>query len=269
MHSEQVGFAFRSDGNLLPPGLDVYSYRLMKAALHHILRTLGLCVFRERAGAVCGHRLEHDLRILVGKEDPMCLDVGANEGQTIQLLQKTFLRPMIHSFEPSSQTFKRLASREFGPLTKLHQVALGEQQATATFQNYEDSVLSSFLNLNRDSKENVFSENAVRSTEVVEIQTVDNFCAQEAIEYIDILKIDTQGFDIHVLRGARSMLSEKRAKVVITEANFSQLYEGQTDVLEVIAHLRQLGIELIDFYEKQRRSSGELAWVTAVFSRRD
>jgi FkbM family methyltransferase len=227
--------------------------------------TFGLFVARRYPNAVNGHDLLYDLNVVVRKENPLCFDIGANRGQTIALLQRCFPRPRIHAFEPSSATFATLASQSFGSAVTLHQLALGEQVGTAEFRNYTQSELSSFLPVNTNKSENIFAEEKLILTESVQVDTLDSFCATQSIDQIDLLKIDTQGFELPVLRGGAGLLKKKRVGAVLLELNFAHLYEGQSDPLDILALMRTHNMRLVDYYEKERASGRELSWATALF----
>ena len=51
----------------------------------------------------------------------------------------------------------------------------------------------------------------------VDITTIDSYCQKQNIKSIDILKMDVQGNEINVLKGAKQMLKEKRIKLIFTE----------------------------------------------------
>lgn len=221
---------------------------------------------RQIRGRAAGYDLKHDLKAIVDSNNPVCFDVGANQGQTIQLLQQCFASPVIHAFEPSSTTYSSLVSQSFGPQVHLHQMALGEHSGTAEFRNYKHSDLSSFLPVNPDA-ENIFAEVELISLESVSVNTLDQFCAGQNIEQIDLLKIDTQGFELPVLRGGIELLRNKQIKTVLLELNFSMLYEKQSDPLDILHLLRDCGLRLVDYYEKERLRGKELSWVTALFTR--
>ena len=57
----------------------------------------------------------------------------------------------------------------------------------------------------------------------VQTQTLDNFCLSEKIENIDVLKIDTEGNDLNVLKGAKKLLSENKIKVIYTEISDTKI----------------------------------------------
>lgn len=231
------------------------------------LSSLGLFAARKYPNCINGYRLTDDLSVIVPGNTPLCFDIGANKGQTIDLLQSLYKQPVIHAFEPASTTFTALKKQAPGTGVYLHQLAFGEQVGVAEFRNYQQSELSSFLPMNRDRKENLFAEEAVVSIESVRVETLDNFCTTHHIDHIDLLKIDTQGFELPVLRGGANLLGQGKVGAVLLELNFARLYEGQSDPLEILQLLRTYNMRLVDYYEKERVSGRELSWTTALFMR--
>ena len=61
----------------------------------------------------------------------------------------------------------------------------------------------------------------INNVTTVQVETLDNYCQRNSISKIDLLKIDTQGYDLEVLRGAKQMLSEHR----IIEITFIDIYQ--------------------------------------------
>ena len=51
----------------------------------------------------------------------------------------------------------------------------------------------------------------------VETQTIDNFCSENNINYIHLLKLDTEGNEFNILKGAENLLSKNKIKVIYTE----------------------------------------------------
>lgn len=99
---------------------------------------------------------------------------------------------------------------------------------------------------------------------VVEVSTVDDYCAVNGVDALDILKTDTQGWDLEVLRGAQRMISKNAIHLVFTEMNFVELYEGMVPFDAYYGYLREQGFALLSFYPicylKNRA-----AWMDAVF----
>jgi hypothetical protein len=61
------------------------------------------------------------------------------------------------------------------------------------------------------------------------------------------------------------LFEQRRVSAVLLELNFSKLYEEQADPLAIIKFLRDYGLQLVDFYEKERMNNRELSWTTALF----
>jgi FkbM family methyltransferase len=233
--------------------------------LKSVLSFVGLFMARQFKGRVTGYDLARDLGLIVTKNNPVCFDVGANRGQTIQLLQGCFSTPVIHAFEPATVCFNELSRQSFGARVNLHQLAFGDHDGVAEFRNYEHSELSSFLPLHLDKRENLFAEEEVVSVESVQVHTLDHFCATHNIDYIDLLKIDTQGFELPVLRGGVGLLRQQKIGAILLELNFATLYDGQSDPLDIMQLMRANGMRLVDYYERERITGFELSWTTALF----
>lgn len=141
-------------------------------------------------------------------------DIGANEGQCAQWMREYYSSPdiQIYSFEPAKQPFDILASKadklKISPL----KVACSSQTERRTLYEYEGSVLNSLNSSTPVSN----AKNSIRES-VVECISIDDFCNQSKIERIDILKIDTEGFDLEVLKGATKMLAEGKIRFIYFE----------------------------------------------------
>jgi histidyl-tRNA synthetase len=106
----------------------------------------------------------------------------------------------------------------------------------------------------------------LRRKELVEVKTVDWFVQQHDMKRIDVLKIDTQGYDLEVLRGAEESFERGVIQNVFVELNFIKLYENQGDAFQITAFLAARNIRLVDYYDKVRGRHG-LDWCNALFTR--
>jgi hypothetical protein len=91
-------------------------------------------------------------------------------------------------------------------------------------------------------------------------------CNSSWPEHINLLKIDTQGFELQVLRGAERMLSERRICALMLEVNFSMMYQVQSPFAQILEQLDARGYYLVDFYQKARIKH-RLSWCNALFCR--
>jgi FkbM family methyltransferase len=132
---------------------------------------------------------------------PLCIfDVGANHGQFLEMLVEGLgaTPKVIHAFEPGAAAFREL-SRRHGSRDdlRLNQLALGGKNGKVTLHyDHEGSGLASFYN-RRLEHFNV----AFEKSEVVDVETLDNYRANHGIGEIDLLKLDVEGSELEVLEG--------------------------------------------------------------------
>jgi FkbM family methyltransferase len=151
----------------------------------------------------------------------LVVDVGANDGRWLSALQR--IVPIDHAecFEPNPAAYALLQRRFRGhPEVRLHQAALGERQGSQTLYMTQKSVFSSLLPPSTILKE--YAGGAVVSTIEVPVSTLDNEVS--ATDIVDLLKIDVQGFERYVLKGAVRTLTQTRSLLV--EMTFFSRYEG-------------------------------------------
>lgn len=144
-------------------------------------------------------------------------DVGANVGQFAREALREFDGALVHSFEPHPKTFAELSGRLSGERIRPVLLALGEFVGNATmFEFRQDGGKINSLVPNAHYHQ-IFAGEAHQI--IVPCSTLDAYCADADIATIDLLKVDTEGFDLEVLKGARGMLSEGRVRFVYVEFN--------------------------------------------------
>ncbi len=158
-------------------------------------------------------------------DDPVIFDVGANKGDYVALiLEAAAGRPtVIHAFEPDPVVADQLRQRyagldRFTVVTK----GLSDKSGHFEFTRYAQNTLSSFHM--DDEMPGSVRRDLPRETVRIELSTVDEHCAAHGVERIDLLKVDTEGHDLFVLKGARRMLAEKRIARVQFEFSAMNLY---------------------------------------------
>ena len=167
-------------------------------------------------------------------------DVGANVGQTVDELRSIFAEASIYSFEPVPSTFKALIAntRRYRGVECIP-CALGDTPGTASIT---DSGTSGQNTLNTSAKPGA-------PTVEVKVDTIDAFCVAHGIEAIDVLKIDTEGFEMSVLRGARGMLEHGSIGFVLAECEFTpNPAEPHGDFFEIAPFMMGLGYRVVAFY---------------------
>jgi FkbM family methyltransferase len=186
-------------------------------------------------------------------------DVGANTGQTILLLKKYFPDGSIYAFEPGKSAFDEL-QRKFSSLRSLHlkNIALGSNEEVKEFFENKFSTMSSFLHLGKDGWGEVIEKKEIQLT------SIDQFCRKENISRINILKSDTQGFELEVLNGAREMLGNKAIQFVYLEINFIELYKELPSFSDIYNFLSSHGYKLLRFYDFNYYENA-IGWGDALF----
>jgi FkbM family methyltransferase len=199
------------------------------------------------------------VRLLKYSQPAVVFDVGANVGTTVEEFHTVFRNPLIHAFEPGPEAFQQLTAKasKLSGVT-VNNMGLGSCNGHLPFHQNELSVMSSFL----ESDTDCWSK---RTSDVnVPVGTVDDYCEKNRIRRIDVLKSDTQGYDLEVLRGAERMLSNGRIYLILCEIIFSDMYKGLPDLDEIYRYLRDRGFSLVTFYrfEYQNNRAG---WTDALF----
>ena len=160
----------------------------------------------------------------------LCIDIGANVGKYTKLLL-TETKSKIISFEPLPLAFKDLQKIEQDnpERLKVYNYAIGEKDETLEL-NYsnEKSEKASFLeNLNELSFYD-FKNNQKIKTKVYCLDTFFSNNPNLLSKNIDLVKIDTEGFEFEVLKGAKKMLEQNPPKYIQIEFNWHQLFKAQT-----------------------------------------
>jgi FkbM family methyltransferase len=177
-----------------------------------------------------------DIGLLKNLRVENIFDVGANTGQSAREYLTRFPSARVFSFEPVESSYRELvksqgANRRFSA----HRIAFGASAGQARMTVDGSSDLARF------------SEDG---TEVVNVETLDGFCTQHAVERIDLLKVDTEGHDLEVLEGARSMLSDQRIQLVQVEAGMNPDNRLHVPFEALKAFLEKQGYLLFGVYEQ-------------------
>lgn len=208
-------------------------------------------------------------RVLERLEVDLVLDVGANQGQYATDVRGAEYAGRIASVEPASQQFARLAARAAAdPAWEAHRMALGAQPGKATLNIAANEGKSSSLLASRDLQFGTTAQMRYVGSEVVEVETLADAGPRIAGDAQRILlKVDVQGLELEVIRGAGDFLS--RVVAIELELSLLPLYERQPDWRAVVDELEKLGFTLFaidpgysDF------DSGRLVEMDGLFVRR-
>ena len=176
----------------------------------------------------------------------LVVDVGANDGTFAMDLRGGGYAGRIASFEPLARAYAELAARSMkDDRWETFQVALGAEPQTAALNVAGNSVSSSLLPMNERHRK-AEPRSAYVGTEACEVVTLDQIAHQViASEDRVCLKIDVQGTELSVLRGAEHVLDQ--VEVIQVEASLVPLYDGAPSLDEVVSFLDERGFGLLGF----------------------
>ncbi len=185
-------------------------------------------------------------------------DVGANAGQAAGVFLEAFPSALVHSFEPHPVTFAKLISSCRDTRFHAHNLALGSERGESDFYDYGEAESL----LNSMNAESAFTRRYGRKAERIRVavETLDGFCAKGNLESVDLLKIDTEGFERSVLQGAENLLGAGLIKFVYFEFNsVVQEADGRgTSLIECDRFLKACGYQFVAAYTDWLDPSGEL-----------
>jgi FkbM family methyltransferase len=185
------------------------------------------------------------------------LDIGANVGQFSAPFHEAFPTAVIHCFEPVAPTFARLSGR-FRDARQVHcyNLGLGSQEGEARIFVNPDDTESSLVTYYGAYRE-----------ETVKLSTVDAFCQRQGLDQVDFVKIDTEGFELEVLKGAKGMLAGHKISLLLMETELIPSKKVFIPLLELHGLLGPFGYELFGIYHQQQHWDGKksLYFVNALF----
>lgn len=183
-------------------------------------------------------------KIIKNEKINLALDIGANKGTYAQQLRDDGFSGRIISFEPLCEPFQILKKESrCDPLWDCEQIALGDSIGRTTINVSQHITSSSILTITDSHISACPSSNTV-GTEEINVATVDSL--REKYFRLDdriLMKIDVQGYEKHVLGGAR--LSLEQTQVIEIELSLVKMYEGGPLLKDMLTFLEEFGFSLV------------------------
>jgi len=202
--------------------------------------------------------IEETLLDLFSQEkEILIVDIGANDGQSINSFLKVFPDAIIHSFEPTNELFIQLKKKyAYSNNVIINNLAITNYTGKAVFYKSAFSPTNSLLKPNLNTYKEINSH-LTKGFEEMETEEVETISFKEYYknnlkgEIIDIFKTDTQGNDYQVLEGAGNILNN-RVKTVILEAQYRKFYEKAIPFYKTFELLYDLGFMLYNIIDSNR-----------------
>ena len=190
----------------------------------------------------------------------VALDVGAHHGAFSIGMLSELATEIVFAFEPHGANFQQLQ----GVTVDLPQIvcvnaAVGEHDGSAAFSCNQDSATGSVLPYVDESQHSVEREH-------VPMIALDTFCREFPALNRDIglIKIDTQGYDLAVLRGCEGVLKQHQP-IVYLEFIYANLYRDQATPFEIERWMNERGYRLAGLANVHTGANGMLAFCDALF----
>jgi FkbM family methyltransferase len=142
------------------------------------------------------------------------IDIGAHKGETLEIFYKNFNLEKIFCFEPNQELFEILKKKKkkyLEDVIEIFNYGVGQKNETKELNIFQDSSSSSFNNLNEDTdyykrKKKILSffskkDSFLKKRQSIKIINLSNFICENKINNIDVLKIDTEGYEFNILKG--------------------------------------------------------------------
>ena len=209
------------------------------------------------------------------KDQPLTIiDVGAHVGETISLFLKNFTIKKIICYEASRLNFNKLAnSKNFKKNNIfLNNIALGSRETELEFFQTSESSSSTFCKIDQNSNYfkrkksilNIFNrEEYILKSELIKTVTLKNEFNKYDLKRIDILKIDTEGFEFDVIRGADESL--KLVNFILFEHHYDQMIVKNYKFSQINEYLTKLNFKKIIKFKMPFRKTFEYIYVNENF----
>lgn len=168
-------------------------------------------------------------KILSRHKPKICIDIGANIGEYSRRILSITQSEVI-AFEPLPKAFQSLTnlSEQFdGRLTAINEGLADRIEILELYYGMDDSELATF---SKEAHQINYISSLNTNSLKVKVNTLDNFISKNNLKYneIDLLKIDTEGYEFEVLNGARLTVEKFKPKFIQIEFNWHQLFKNHT-----------------------------------------
>jgi FkbM family methyltransferase len=225
---------------------------------------------------------EKVLKLLIKNAAPVIFDVGANNGSSLAEFKAWWPNATMHCFEPQEECWTELDSRAaqyHSGSVFINKVGAGETaNESLTFYTHDLTTgQSGFNRINTKSRDSIRLQELSDSRHVLDeyaatlnharevpLVRLDSYIANSSINKVNLLKIDTQGYEPEVLSGLGERLSD--IDVVITELMFYDFYERSLSFSDIEKYLLPAGFRLYDIsHISKNPMNGRTDWVDVIY----
>jgi len=183
------------------------------------------------------------------------LDIGANHGTWTREVIEIFPNAQYSLIEPQYWLEKSSLDLQKKHLVKFYPIGMGDRNENLTFTIHERDDSSSFRFSDTEG------EKLGYRTIKTQMLTIDSFLKENSLPVPEIIKIDAEGLDLEVLKGAESTFGI--TDVFLVEASVHQK-EFPNTILRVTEFMNEKGYEIFDFTDLNRPFGNQLLWLVEI-----
>ncbi|WP_075536115.1 FkbM family methyltransferase [Candidatus Pelagibacter communis] len=203
------------------------------------------------------------------KKPMIIFDVGSHHGETIDIFKKYFNYEKIYSFEASPLNYKILIKNFKKKNNKniiVYNYALGSDESDKYINQTLESSSSTINSLNQNSKYysrklkmlNIKNKKKYFIKIPVKMTTLDKFITKNNIKTIDLLKIDTEGYELNILKGL--LIHYNKVKLIYFEHHYDDMIEKKYTFTDINKLLVSYGFKMIKKNKMVFRKSFEYVY---------
>jgi FkbM family methyltransferase len=208
-------------------------------------------------------------------------DVGSNIGQSVHEFNQILPYSKIYSFEPQINCVllqkKKFSKNKNIKIEKIafHNKVQKKKFYYHLFQSRNTSELSGFYQINKKSKDSITLNNLknkknyfkkLNKFEIIKTSKLDRYTSEKKIKRINLLKIDTQGNEVNILKGSINSLN--KIDYILLEIMFYDYYNHNVSFYEIEKVLKKFKFKLFDITHVSKNPlTGGTDWVDVIYKK--
>lgn len=158
-----------------------------------------------------------------GNKEPVFFDIGANVGDYAENLLREFPKAKIFAFEPTPIAYSQLKKKLLNSSVKIFNIGFSSEKTIKKIYSYTQDAGSQHSSMFAEVFTKIHHAESVKEIDF-SCTTIDNFCSENEIDFIDFIKIDTEGNELNILKGATRMLRENKINFIQFEFNEMNIF---------------------------------------------
>ena len=227
----------------------------------------------------CGYRISRSTHaedafaamqsLLMGIKEPIIFDVGAHHGHISRAFRELFPTSTLYAFEPFEESFEQLkANTASDPKIHPFNFGLSDREGTQSFHSNPSSATNSLLSTDELGPQ-TWRSGLLETQKIVQahFKTIDSVVETLRIPRIDILKLDVQGAEHLIIKGASTTCGRGIVHLIYSEIITQPTYKNQKRFDEALASFYNNGFDLYGIYNMSLTTEGRLRQVDTIFTR--